>query len=275
MNGKIRLICMDLDGTLLDPRKNISDLDAHAVREAQEKGIVCAIASGRAEGNVVLMLRDAGLTCPACVLNGGLVIDENGEVLDSCPMEKALSVRLCDSLANEKLRFVLLGDKTICTSEKGFPHHSEEKYGERIREMGHRFAHGLDELRSFAQEGTTYKYFLCDMEQPGRIMEILKGIPGISVTRSGRQNIEVMPAQVSKVRGIAVLCRHYGIGMDRVMCIGDEMNDLEMIRAAGVGVAMGNAVQEVRDLADHVTFDNASGGVAHAIRSFALAPLGK
>ncbi|MBR6705523.1 MAG: Cof-type HAD-IIB family hydrolase [Clostridia bacterium] len=269
------MICMDLDGTLLDPGGNVSDLDARAVREAQENGIVCAIASGRAEGNVILMLRDAGLVCPACVLNGGLVIDEKGEILDSCPMDRALSLKICDMLAEEKLKFVLLGDKTICTSEKGFPHHSEEKYGERMREMGHRFAHGLDELRSFAREGTTYKYYLCEMEQPGRILDILKGIPGISVTRSGRQNFEIMPAQVNKVRGIAVLCRHYGIGMDRVMCIGDEMNDLEMIRAAGVGVAMGNAAAEVKDMAGYVTFDNASGGVAQAIRSLALAPLGK
>ncbi len=258
---------MDLDGTLLDPRGSVSPTDARAVREAQEKGIVCAIASGRAAGNVILMLKDAGLVCPACVLNGGLVIDERGEVLDSSPMDRALAVRICDALAEEKLKFVLLGDKTICTSEKDFPHHSEAKYGERMREMGHRFMHGLDELRSFAREGTTYKYFLCDMDKPGRVMEILDGIPGIHVTRSGRQNIEIMPAHVNKVRGIAVLCGHYGIGMDRVMCIGDEMNDIEMIQAAGVGVAMGNAAPPVRETADMVTADNASGGVAWAIRT--------
>ena len=272
MTGKIGLVCMDLDGTLLGPGGRISETDADAVRKAQEEGVVCAIASGRAEGNVILMLRDAGLVCPACALNGGLVIDEKGEVLASFPMDRTLSVRICDTLAGEKLKFVLLGDKTICTSEKDFPHHSEEKYGERMRKMGHRFAHGLDELRSFAREGTTYKYFLCEMEQPGRIMEILKGIPGISVTRSGQRNIEIMPAHVNKARGISVLCGHYGIGMDRVMCIGDEMNDLEMIRAAGVGVAMGNAAAEVRAMAGHVTADNASGGVAQAIRRFALDP---
>ncbi|MBR4503334.1 MAG: HAD family hydrolase [Clostridia bacterium] len=269
------MICLDLDGTLLDPRGCVSPTDARAVREAQEKGIVCAIASGRAEGNVVLMLRDAGLVCPACMLNGGLVIDERGEILDSCPMDRGLSVRICDTLAEEKLKFVLLGDRTICTSEKGFPHHSEAKYGERMREMGHRFMHGLDELRAFAREGTTYKYFLCEMEQPARIIEILEGIPGISVTRSGQQNIEIMPAHVDKVRGITVLCDHYGIGMDRVMCIGDEMNDLEMIRAAGIGVAMGNAPARVREMADRVTADNASGGVAWAIRKIALETSGE
>ena len=268
------MICMDLDGTLLDPRGSVSATDACAVREAQEKGIVCAIASGRAEGNVILMLQDAGLVCPACALNGGLVLDERGAVLDSCPMDPAISVRICDALAGEKLKFVLLGEKTICTSEKDFPHHSEAKYGERMQKMGHSFTHGLDELRSYAQEGTTYKYYLCDMEQPGRILEKLEGIDGISVTRSGRQNIEIMPARVSKVRGIAVLCAYYGIGMDQVMCIGDEMNDLEMIQAAGVGVAMGNAAPEVREKADRVTTDNASGGVALAIRTFALDPSG-
>ena len=270
MTGKIRMICMDLDGTLLDPRGSISAEDALAVREAQEKGIVCAIASGRAEGNVILMLRDAGLVCPACALNGGLIFDEKGKTLDSSPMDRALSMRICDALAGEKLRFVLLGDKTICTSEKDFPHHSEERYGERMREMGHRFFHGLDELRAFAREGTTYKFFLCNMAEPGKIMEKLNGIPGICISRSGRQNIEVMPAHVNKARGIAVLCAHYGIGMDRVMCIGDEMNDLEMIQAAGIGVAMGNAADEVREKADYVTADNASCGVAGAIRAFAL-----
>ena len=99
------------------------------------------------------------------------------------------------------------------------------------------------------------------MEQPGRILDILKGIPGISVTRSGRQNFEIMPAQVNKVRGITVLCRRYGIGMDRVMCIGDEMNDLEMIRAAGVGVAMGNADERIKNVAKYHTASNNDDGI--------------
>ncbi len=261
---------MDLDGTLLGPRGGISEQDASAVREAQEKGIICAIASGRAEGNVILMLRDAGLKCPACVLNGGLVIDEMGNVLYSRPMERELAVRICSLLAGERLRFVLLGDKTICTSERGFPHHSELRYGDRMRRMGHRFMHGLDELRAFAAEGVTYKYYLCDMEQPGETLNRLKEIPGIEITRSGKENMEIMPAHVNKARGIGVLCAHYGLEMDRVMCIGDEMNDLEMIKNAGIGVAMGNASPAVRERADRITLDNASSGVAWAIKTIAL-----
>ncbi len=264
MDG-IGMICMDLDGTLLDPKGNISETDAEAVRRAQRAGIVCAIASGRAEGNVVLMMRDAGLRCPFCALNGGLVMDENAAAIASHPMDRDLALRLCDVLAEEKLHFVLLGEKAICTSSEDFPHHSEKKYGERMRRMGHRLIHGMAGLRAFAQSGTSYKYYLCDMADPEGVRERLEKIPGIGITRSGSANIEVMPLNVNKARGIDDLCAHYGVPPEKVMCIGDEMNDLEMIERFGCGVAMGNAPDEVKQRADLVTLDNASGGVAHAI----------
>ncbi len=266
----IRMICMDLDGTLLDPDGRITEENAAAVRRAQEKGIICAIASGRAEGNVILMLKDANLVCPACVLNGGLVFDENWTRISSSPMAPSLACRLCDLLSREKLKYVLLGDRVICTSEKGFLHHSEERYGERMHKMGHLFLHGSEELRSYARTGTTYKFYLCEISDPAEIIGKLSAVTGIGLTRSGSSNIEIMPAEVSKAAGVRRLCGHYGIAPENVMCIGDEMNDLEMIGMCGVGVAMGNASPSVRSAADEVTLDNASSGVAHAIRTLAL-----
>ena len=80
--------------------------------------------------------------------------------------------------------------------------------------------------------------------------------------------VDVNPREVNKGKGVAILARHLSVPMEQVMCIGDNENDLEMVEMAGIGVAMGNAVETVKCAADYVACDNDHAGVAEAIHRF-------
>ena len=114
------------------------------------------------------------------------------------------------------------------------------------------------------------KFFVPETPGLDRIRSALKALPGIDVTRSGPNNIEILPHGVDKAVGIRDMAGKYGIPAENVMAVGDEENDIPMLDAAGWPVAMGNAAEEVKRHARFVTLTNDEAGVAAAIRRLAL-----
>jgi len=98
----------------------------------------------------------------------------------------------------------------------------------------------------------------------------LRQFEDLEVVSSFKDNFEVMCKGVSKGRGVEVLANMYGFKREEVICIGDNENDLSMIRYAGLGIAMGNAEEEVKSEADFITRSNDEDGVAYAIDKFIL-----
>jgi len=90
------------------------------------------------------------------------------------------------------------------------------------------------------------------------------------ITNSHPANLEFNPKGVNKAAGLRQVCQLYGLSMDEVVAMGDSLNDIAMIREAGLGVAMGNAQEEVKRAADMIALSNTEDGVAHLIRSFVL-----
>ena len=103
-----------------------------------------------------------------------------------------------------------------------------------------------------------------------KLLAELKLIKGIYVTSAGKNSIEIMKDGVNKCSGVKELAAMHGIDMKNVMTLGDYNNDMPMIRAAGLGVAMGNALDDVKACADYVTDTNDHDGVAKAIEKFVL-----
>jgi Cof subfamily protein (haloacid dehalogenase superfamily) len=93
---------------------------------------------------------------------------------------------------------------------------------------------------------------------------------GLELTNSLPTNVEANPAGVSKAAALHFLCERMGITMEEVMAVGDSLNDIKMIQASGVGVAMGNAQEAIKNVADFVTDTNNNNGVAKAIERVAL-----
>ena len=240
----IRLIATDVDGTLLNSQLKIPDRNLRAIHAAQEKGITVAISSGRFPENVYVLLQDYGLCCPIIGTNGADVIDEKLNRLSEACIAPDAALYALRELIRLGSDYFMFARQAICTSRETRKHHSELSFGDRIRALGFTYYHGPEEA--------------------------LGGIPGIDLTQSSANNIEVMPQGVDKGIGVRALADALGIPMDQVMTLGDEGNDIPMLRAAGYGIAMANGSAEAKAAAKYVTDTNDECGFAKAIERFAL-----
>ena len=265
----VRLIATDIDGTLLNERGELTERTRRAIRRAREKGIVVAIATGRFPENAYLLLEDYGLRLPIIGINGARIVDENLNLLSERVMAPESARRVLDALTAIGSDFFIFADHAISAGTKEGVHHSELSQGDRVRALGFRYYHGKEEAYSVL-ERDVYKFFVRDNQPLDRVREALGGIPGIALTQSYYNNIEVMPDGIDKGKGVAELARLLGITMDQVMTLGDESNDIPMLRAAGYGVAMGNGSEEAKRAARFVTDTNANDGFAKAIEQYAL-----
>ena len=114
------------------------------------------------------------------------------------------------------------------------------------------------------------QFFVCSNDRTEEIRKGLEDIPGIELTRSGPRNVEINPIGVNKARGIEELAGHFGISLSQVMTLGDEENDIPMLKAAGYGVAMKNGSEDAKAAARFITDSNNDGGWAKAVRKYAL-----
>ncbi len=270
MERRIRMIALDIDGTLMTSGGKFHPENVRAIRRAQDEGVIVAIASGRSPGNVYLLLEEYGLKCPMMTVNGAQSVDENLNTFALHPMKNGTAVRVAGLLLSEDIPFFMMGEGFICTSGEAMRHHSELAYGDRLPELGHVFYHGPERLMEMAQTGKILKLFVPDTPRLEEIRVTLRAEHGIALTRSGRRNIEIMTKDIDKATGIRDMAAHYGIDLSSVMAVGDEENDLPMLEAAGLPVAMGNATGAVKERAAHITATNDEAGVARAIYELAL-----
>ena len=262
----ITLIALDMDGTLLNHRLRIARRDAAALREAEAHGVQIVIATGRTPEDALRYARQARLHCHALGINGCRNLAPTGEVVSehffppetAAKAQEILSALKLPHAAFHPKRIVLLGPKNKIMT----------RFAVWNRRFGYICGAGSAEVHA------VYKLFaMIEDPRDPRLEEarvLLSAIPGVEVASSWHDNIEIMPAGVHKGAAVAELAARLGVAPAQVMAIGDQMNDAEMLSYAGVGVAMGNAVPELKSLARHVTGTNKEHGVAQAIKTHVL-----
>lgn len=265
----VRLIATDIDGTLLSSDRVIPRENVDAIRAAQEKGIVVAMATGRFPLNAALLLEQYGLACPVIGINGAHIVDEKVRVIREAFMLPEAAEQVEDALESTGADFFLFGRGFICTSGENLFHHSELSDGPRVTARGIVYCHGLGEARRCARQNV-YKFFVRNNVPLMILREKLREIHGIQLTQSAPDNLEVMPLGVDKGRGLRDLAASLGIFPEETMAIGDEENDIPMLAAAGYGVAMGNASRLAKAAARYVVGTNDECGFAGAVRQYAL-----
>ncbi len=271
---RISLITVDMDGTLLDEQKRLSRRCREAILAAQRKGVAFSICTGRFPENAAIVLKDHGIDCPVIGLNGGMTTDAPfGKVISSHPMDRASAKEVFAMLERLGAAYFMFGRGSVATRVDGDRHHSQAHFGDRLAlEAGVQYRFGYEACVE-ALGRDLYKFFVYprkDREELRAVRAALGAIPSVALTQSGETNIEVIPPHVDKGTGLSELAAFLGIPLERTMAIGDEENDLPMIRAAGIGIAMGNASAAVREGSDFVTLSNTEDGVAAAIEKFAL-----
>ncbi len=272
MNNEIRLIVMDMDGTLLNPAQQLSGENRRALMDARQAGIRLAICSGRVPADCAAFALENGLPEMAILgLNGGLSQRTPlsppyaSHVL---PARTAAAVGAC-FLESGSTFGIFAGNRIHV-----FPGRSQARdcdWGARWEHPnGPKLIRGGDPA-ALAVQGVNK--MICIEDDP-RILHrhrlAMSEDAAMQLTSSWINNLELMPAGVDKGTAVGELARELGIHSAQVMVIGDYDNDLSMFRYAGFAVAMGNAPDHVKAEADAVTLSNAEDGVAWAIRRWAI-----
>ena len=268
---KYKLIAFDLDGTLLDGKKNIPPENMAALKAAAEQGIQLVPATGRIYAGLPQPLKDLPFLRWCITVNGAYVYDaleEKAVYREDIPMELAL--RVIDYMEENHLFYDCYKDNWGYMDRRFYEQAVDFMPDKGILDLLVRLRTPVESLRATIQDSGTgvqkLQAYFTDLEERARQLRLLpERFPELAVTSSVKNNIELNLASANKGTALEALCRHLGIAMEETIAFGDGTNDLTMLRAAGLGVAMGNAVPEVKAAADRVTDDNEHAGVAKVI----------
>lgn len=270
----IRLICLDMDGTLLDddhatvPPRNVA-----ALRAAAERGAAVTIASGRAWSLLQGVNAQLGVTRYAVLSNGAAVLDvETGEWLYR---------RLLDPDARRAVLTLLLDwglpFEVYCEGENYIQRDRAEQvigsalspeFAQVLRTCSH-----FPEDLNAALEGKDVEKIHIFRVPPERRQELLDAAEAwgpLAVTTSFGENMELTAPGVNKGTAVQALCARLDLAPEQVMAFGDAGNDLELLRWAGWSFAMGNASDEAKAAARYTTGNNREGGVGMAVEEYLL-----
>lgn len=269
----IRLIAMDMDGTLLTSRPRvIPPENIDALRRAAAAGVHLAIASGRLPDDAGFFALDAELPMSIIALNGSTVMEQPlGEILESRYIEPQTALHILERLEEGQFMYSLFSDHDVihCHGQGDVI----PLLGTHLLRKGSRTRLEHEVSQAFARHDRVSKFVVIS-EEDGKLQalrrQLEKEAPLAEITSSWINNIEINPAGVNKGSALTALAASLGIPMSQVMAIGDNDNDISMLRAAGYGVAMGNATPAARAAANWLTLPCEEFGVAAAIRALAL-----
>ena len=273
---RIKMVGLDLDGTLLNEKKEVTPYTRAVLEKAIAQGIHIVISTGRPITGVPKELLELPGTRYVITSNGGRIIDmETGELIYDNPVPH--------DIAREVLKIVFDYEtlKEIYFDGQGYVPQEEldhiEKYVPRIpvqeyilrtrkpiadiwEKMDEMDGKGVDKVHAiFARES-----------EVELARERIKALNSVVISGSIGSNLEMNAPGVHKGNGLLALGKILGITREEIMACGDGGNDLEMIKSVGFGVAMENAIEEVKAAADYITCSNEEDGVAKAIEKFVL-----
>lgn len=264
----IRLISIDMDGTLLDHDGWIPLDNLRAMQEATDQGICVCINTGRMVEDVLDYKKRNGLHCAIAGCNGSRLIDIEGKLISKYDLSGKTALALCDIFMPMGLKLNALFDGFVVTVSP------DEPWTYHLAKRGIvTCKYGKDELYNAAPNGMIKIVAMGDMDDPRLVVakeRIQQDFPLLQITSSYANNIEISSAGTGKGEVLRVLCDRLHITPDQVMALGDADNDLSMLAFAGCSVAMGNAPERVKTTCRHITRTNEESGVAYAIRRWAL-----
>ena len=272
----IKLILLDLDGTLLDSSKNLPGENRKALEQAAARGVHIVPASGRLYGGMPECIRALPFVRYAVGSNGAQIYDARTEkVLHRAEIPFNLAVRVFDYLDTLPVIYDCYLDGSGWIDSAQYAHIDEFIADPATNRMAKTLRKPVDNFRSFiAAQGRSLQkiqMFFKDMDRRALELERLAELfPELVVSSSIYNNIEMNIQSATKGEALRFLCRHLGIDVCDTMAFGDKSNDLPMIQAAGLGVAMANADEELLAEADYITDTNDRNGVARALERFVL-----
>ncbi len=269
--SEIKLLALDLDGTLFTKDKQVTVENREALKAAEAKGVHVVITTGRPLPAIDHILKDLGLLDDkhySVTFNGGLVQHNNGDILVKKEMSREDIEQVYAAFEPLGLPMDVLSDGIVYgVPSKG----NHSLYRQANPALTFVDVNSIDDI----PENIVYNKIVTVCEEAFLDAQIPKLPKQLSedfeVFKSREIILEVMPKGVHKAEGLKLLSDYLGIDQSQVMAMGDEENDLTMLEWAGLGVAMANGVDKVKAVADAVTTKtNEESGVAEAIHNYIL-----
>lgn len=266
---EVKLVAIDLDDTLLDSGLRISPRCASDILELRDLGVKVTLATGRMYRSALRYALQLGMELPLITYQGALVKDTlSGEVLYFCPVGEMAST-VMEFLKSRGIYYHAYFDDQLCVESR-----SPEALA--YSQLAGVELNLIPDLIAASRSIPTFK-IMAISEQTSRLDPVeadLKACYGqqLYITRSKMHYLEIMHRDANKAQALKLVAEHFGISQSEVLAIGDSYNDLAMLAWAGIGVAVGNAPQLVKDAADYVTSSNDEDGVAEALEKWALKP---
>lgn len=281
----VKMIAIDMDGTLLTPEHSITPRTILAINKALEQGIQVVIATGRAFYEAYGIVREYDLNIPYICLNGAQIRSEQHEIVENYPMNDELISKVTDVFRSEDVFYQVYTDKAIYTTsierdidifielaEQSGGNPDVEKIRRLMRErMAKTSLKEVDNYREIYEREDEHvlKFLAASSNKPKlvRTKSYLNEIDQLAVSSSSYGNIEITRKGAQKGIALEKMAEELNVELKDTMAIGDNLNDISMLKRAGTAVAMGNATSEVKAIADVVTGTNIEDGVATAIEN--------
>lgn len=259
------LIALDLDGTLLNSREEVSPRNRRAIRAALDAGIRIVLVTGRGVDTPIRISRELGLNLPIICCHGALTKDFlANKTLGHMPVPMQYAKPMVEFAEREGLSIALYSEEFFYRLE------GQKLYMDDMRGPAWR------EVQTFGDVMHTAPTFIrfLGQESVAAMEREFGDLPLHFKHETWLDFVEcaVTNREATKQRALARLCADFQITADRVMAVGDSRNDVPMLRWSGLGIAMGNALPEVRQSVRYVTGTNDEDGVAVAIERFVLQP---
>lgn len=263
---KYRLIATDMDGTLLDKNSEITDFTREAVKKLIESDIKFILCTGRPLKGVEKYVNQLGLDCPIITYNGAVIThSRTGENIFSQDMDKEEARRVYNLAVEKGTMFIIWSQNKLYASEIS----EKTAFYEEITSTKAQLIEDFEEILS---AGITKMLWYDDADILDQWVEELKlaGFNQTTFVKSRRYFLEFFSNKTSKAVAMEKLGEYYGIKREEMIALGDQTNDLPMIEYAGLGIAMGNAVDSVKAAAGYIADTNENDGAAKAMLKFTI-----
>ena len=270
------IIALDLDGTLLASDKSLSQVNRDTLAQAAADGWAVVPTTGRFYGAIPQIVRELPFVRYAITVNGAEVTDlENGNIVYKAEIPYKKVIEIMKFLDGYPLIYdIYQGGEAFMTAsmkEKIDIMTDDVHYRKMLKEL----RQPVDELKAFIaerkQDIQKTQFVTYDADVHKQLMEALpQKFSDIVLTVTAKNNIEINDTKANKGQALWALADYLGVPRENTIAFGDALNDMAMIKAAGTGVAMANACEEIKAASDFITLSNDEDGVAYGINKFCL-----
>ncbi len=256
LRQQIKMVFFDIDETLfMKDKDHLSEKVVELFKKLRANGIIVAIASGRARATFPKKLDHAIAQAGVelfVTMNGQSVVYQ-GQTLAKFPLPKARIATIVEFLDQHQIAYAFVTNERVFVSERT----------PMLRETFDVITTDYSVDKTYFKQHDVYQVLPFYAQEQDALIAQSAILEGLSVVRWHPNSVDVFDGQGSKARGIEIAATHLGLSMENVMAFGDGLNDIEMLTHVGVGVAMGNAQDKVKQVADYVADSVENDGVYH------------